>query len=68
MAKLKKWCFGDLFEWGKFYPKILCKLEGKVIHTNKSCKFFYPEELSKKILSKDLRNFFKPLFTGLIQN
>ena len=48
MAKLKKWCFDDIFEWGKFYPKILCKLEGKVIHTNKSCTFFIQKSYPKK--------------------
>ena len=31
---------------------------GRVIHTNKSRKIFYPEQLSKKILSKDLLDFF----------
>ena len=50
MAKLKKWCFGDIFVWGKFYPKKLCKLEGKVTHTNKTCKFF----LSRRVIQKNL--------------
>ena len=41
-------------EWGKFDPKkSYPNLRGKVIHTYKSRKFFYPEDLPQKILSKD---------------
>ena len=43
-------CLACKSEWGKFYAN----WRGKVMHTNKSQKNFYPEELSKKILSKDL--------------
>ena len=43
--------FIGYFEWGKFYQKkSYPNWRGKVIHTNKSHKFFYPEELSKNIL------------------
>ena len=39
-----------------FILKELPKMRGRVIHTNKSCKKFYPEELlSKKKLSKIAR-------------
>ena len=36
------------YEWAKFYPKKSYPTwRGKVIHTNKARKFFYPEELSQ---------------------
>ena len=46
-------CLACKSEWGKFYPN----WKGKVMHANESHKNFYPEELSKKILFKDLLDF-----------
>ena len=41
-----------------FIQKSYPNWRGKVIHTNKSRKIFYPEELSKTILSKVLLDLF----------
>ena len=55
VEKHAKWVRKTKRKWGKFYPKKSIKIGGVKLSTQISdVKIFYPEELSKKNLSKDL--------------